>query len=402
MTSVPAEILAGAAAKLLELGRLGLARTVAELALSEDSNCANAHSVLAVVYEARAQWRQGLEHGRHAVELLPDAPQLRYNLGLSTLRLGDYPAGFSLMEARIDKPEWTALAIAPSRAAERHRLLQPGDPVEGRHILVVTEQGLGDCIMFARYLPLLAKRGARISAACSPPLRPVFEHVAGVGAVLSPPLDQPLGKINLSRAEFDAWVPLLSLPRYFGTDFATVPAATPYLRIDPLRTAAWRRRYEAAGRKKMLKVGLVFQANPESGSAIDRSVPIGGLAPLLRTAGVDFVNLQGGAAGRELAAEYPGIIDTTAEECPLDEFAAAVAATDLLVTVDTMAAHCAGALGHPVWLTLPLSPHWCWGIGRDTPWYPTARLFRQATRRDWSNPLAAVSSELGRYQLNIN
>jgi ADP-heptose:LPS heptosyltransferase len=147
----------------------------------------------------------------------------------------------------------------------------------------------------------------------------------------------------------------------------------------------------------------VFQPNPESGSAIDRSVPIGGLAPLLRTAGVDFVNLQGGAAGRELAAEYPGIIDVTAEECPLDEFAAAVAATDLLVTVDTMAAHCAGALGHPVWLTLPLSPHWCWGIGPDgTPWYPTARLFRQATRRDWSNPLAAVSSELGRYQLNIN
>jgi hypothetical protein len=80
---------------------------------------------------------------------------------------------------------------------------------------------------------------------------------------------------------------------------------------------------------------------------------------------------------------------------PLDEFAAAVAATDLLVTVDTMAAHCAGALGHPIWLMLPLSPHWCWGIGRgQTPWYPTARLFRQAARRDWSNPLAVVAGEL--------
>ncbi len=395
MTSVPAEILAAAAAKLLELGRLGLARTVAELALSEDSDSANAHSVLAVVCEALAQWRQGLEHGRRAVELLPDAPQLRYNLGLSTLRLGDYPAGFSLMEARIDKPDWTALAIAPSRAAERHRLLQPGDPVEGRHILVVTEQGLGDCIMFARYLPLLAERGAQVAVACSPPLRPVFEHVAGVAAVLAPPPEQPLGKINLSRAEFDAWVPLLSLARYFGTDFATVPAATPYLGVDPLRTAAWRRRYEAAGRSEMPKVGIVFQANPESGSATERSLPIGDLAPLLRTEGIDFVNLQGGAAGRRLAADYPGIIDATAEEIPLDEFAAAVAATDLVVTVDTMAAHCAGALGHPVWLTLPLSPHWCWGIGPDgTPWYPTARLFRQTARRDWSNPLAVVAGEL--------
>jgi hypothetical protein len=80
---------------------------------------------------------------------------------------------------------------------------------------------------------------------------------------------------------------------------------------------------------------------------------------------------------------------------PLDEFAAAVAATDLLVTVDTMAAHCAGALGHPVRLMLPLSPHWCWGVGRgQTPWYPTARLFRRAARRDWSNPLAVVAGEL--------
>jgi hypothetical protein len=395
MTSVSAEILAGAAAKLLELGRLDLARTVGELALSEDSGCANAHSVLAVVCEALAQWRQGLEHGRRAVELLPDSPQLRYNLALSTLRLDDYPAGFALMEARIGKPDWTALAIAPSRAAERRRLLQPGDPVEGRHILVVTEQGLGDCIMFARYLPLLAERGARITVACSPPLRPVFERIAGIATLLSPPPEQPLGKINLSRAEFDAWVPMLSLARYFATDFATVPAATPYLDIDPLRTAAWRRRYEGAGRPGLPKVGLVFQANPESGSATERSVPIGGLGPLLRTSGIDFVNLQGGAAGRRLAAEYPGVIDATAEEIPLDEFAAAVAATDLLVTVDTMAAHCAGALGHPVWLTLPLSPHWCWGIGRDgTPWYPTARLFRQAARRDWSNPLAVVSSEL--------
>jgi|SRR5271169_576614 len=117
MTSVPAEILAGAAAKLLEFGRLDLARTLAQLALSENSGCANAHSVLAVVCETLAQWHQGLEHGRRAVKLLPDAPQLRYNLALSTLRLGDYPAGFALMEARIDKPDWTALAIAPSRGA---------------------------------------------------------------------------------------------------------------------------------------------------------------------------------------------------------------------------------------------------------------------------------------------
>jgi len=195
--------------------------------------------------------------------------------------------------------------------------------------------------------------------------------------------DQPLGRSICRVPNSTPGSPLLSLPRYF----ATVPAATPYLGIDPLRTAALRRRYEAAGRAGLRKIGVVFQANPESGSATDRSLPIGDLAPLLRTPGVDFVNLQGGAAGRRPAAEHAGIIDAIAEEVPLDEFAAAVAATDLLVTVDTMAAHCAGALGHPVWLIIRFSPHWCWGIGRDhTPWCPTARLFRQAVRRDWSAP----------------
>jgi tetratricopeptide (TPR) repeat protein len=243
-----AEILAGAAKALLELGRLDLARTVAGLALAEDGECANGHSVLAVVHEALAEWHEGLEHGRRAAELLPASPQLRYNLALSTLRLDDYGIGFSLMEARIDKPDWTGLAIAPSRAAERHRLLRPGDPLEGRHILVISEQGLGDCTMFARYLPLLARRGARVTLVCSPPLRPIFERVGGIDALLSPPADQPRAKINLSQAEFEAWVPLLSLPFHLGTEFATVPAEVPCLSVNPGRVAAWRERYEAAGR----------------------------------------------------------------------------------------------------------------------------------------------------------
>jgi hypothetical protein len=200
------------------------------------------------------------------------------------------------MEARIDKPDCTALAIAPSWAAERQRLLEPGDSVEGRNILVVTKLGLGDSIMFARYLPLLAAPGDRIDVACSPSLRWIFEHVAGVATLLSPPPEQPLGKINLSRAQFDA----------------------------------------------------------------------------------------------------------TAEEMPLDEFAAAVAATYLLATVDTMAAHCAGALGHPVWLMLPLYPHSCLGIGRDYTVVPdrTAIAAGRSTRL-----VVHPGGHHGRashYQLNIN
>ena len=395
MPAKPAEIMALAAAHLVERGRLDLAREVARTALAEDPLSANAHSVLHIVCDAAGQWRDGFEHARRAAELAPDSPQLRYNLALSALRLDDYRAGFALMEARLDKPDWTGLAIAPSRAAERHRQLRPGEPVDGRHILVVTEQGLGDCIMFARYLPLLAARGARVTLACSPPLRPLFAQVAGVDALLSPPADQPLAKINLSQAEFDLWVPLLSLPIYFATEFATVPAAVPYLAADPRRVETWRRRYERAGRRGAAKIGIVFQANPVSASAIHRSVELADLAPLLRLPGVDWVSLQGGPAGRRLIEHYRQVIDAMDPAVALDEFAAATAATDLVISIDTMAAHCAGALGHPLWLLVPHSPHWAWGLGRDhTPWYPTARLFRQEARRNWPAAIEALTKAL--------
>lgn len=390
-----AEVLTLAARHLLQRGRLDLAREVAGAALAEDARCANAHSVMHVVCDELGDWVAGLGHARRAAELLPASAQLRYNLALSALRLDDYQNGFALMEARLDKPDWTGLAIAPSRAAERHRLLRPGEPVAGRHILVVCEQGLGDCIMFARYLPMLAALGAVITLVCSPPLSPVFERIAGIEALLSPPSDQPFAKINLSQAEFDFWVPLLSLPNYFATEFGTVPADIPYLAADPARVAAWRERYAAKGRPGAARIGLVFHANPASASAIDRSIPITDLTPLLRLPGLDWVNLQGGPPGRELAATYPEIIDATREKIPLDEFAAAIAATDLLVSVDTMAAHCAGALGHPLRLLVPFSPHWCWGIACDrTPWYPTARIFRQPARRDWQSAVETMARAL--------
>jgi ADP-heptose:LPS heptosyltransferase len=386
--------LAHSAKYLLERGRLELARKVANVALAEDADCADAHSVMHVICDEVGEWVEGLRHARRAAELIPGSAQLRYNLALSALRLDDYRTGFALMEARIDKPDWTGLAIAPSRSAERHRLLRPGEPVDGKQVLVVIEQGLGDCIMFSRYLPMLAARGARITLVCSPPLRSIFARIAGIDTLLSPPPDQPFAKINLSQAQFDFWVPLLSLPFYFGTEFATVPAEIPYLSIDPARAAARRQRYEARGRPGMPKIGLVYHANPASASAIDRSIPLADLAPLFDLRDIDWVNLQGGPAGRELAAAHPGIIDATKDEPPLDEFAAALAATDLVVTVDTMAAHCAGALGHPFRLLLPFSPHWCWGLGPDrTPWYPTARLFRQTARRSWQRAIDVTSYE---------
>jgi len=317
------------------------------------------------------------------------------NLALALLERGDFAAGWALYEARMNLPDWVAWAVHASMVRHRDRLLRPGDALGGRDIVVFTEQGLGDNIMFARYLPLLAARGARVTLASSPALRPIFERVDGIHALLSPPQEHPTGKLNLSALCFDAFAPLASLPYVFGTTQETIPADVPYLRVDAACVAVWRERFAVAGRPGCRRVGVVCQANPESRTGPERSMRVDDLLPLAHVAGVDLVNLQHGPAGRALAAALPGIVDATAKPMPLDEFAAAIAATDLLISIDTMAVHCAGALGHPVWAALPIAPNWFWGReGVACRWYPSAELFRQASDDGWKGVVATLCQRL--------
>jgi hypothetical protein len=178
------------------------------------------------------------------------------------------------------------------------------------------------------------------------------------------------------------------------TDDAPKP---PSLGADLAQTAARRTRYQREGRAGHLKVGLVWQANPSNRALSDRSMCLQDLAPLARLDEFDWVNLQHGATGRELRTVLRNLIDVTREPLPLDAFAAALAATDLVVTVDTMAAHCAGALGHPVWVALPNLPAWYWGLRRpDCGWYPTARLFRRSVGSRWPSVIEAMAAELSK------
>jgi ADP-heptose:LPS heptosyltransferase len=380
------------ARRLIALGRPDLAETVIAHALAENENNADTHSVAAAVLDAQGDWSGALAHLRRAHALMPNAPQVRLNLAMALLRQGDYSEGLPLYEARIDKPTWAAFATAQSRAVSGQLLLRPGDRVAGRRVLVLAEQGLGDAIMAARFVPLLARQGARVALACSPPLRPFFARVAGIETLLSPPADQPEAKINLAALAFDAWVPLLSLPHWFGIDPANIPGE-PYWTPDAARVAFWRNAFAAAGRAGVAKVGLVFQANPAAANYAERSMQVEALRPLLAL-DLDFVNLQHGPAGRALAAT-PGIIDPFPAEAPLDEFAAALAATDLLITVDTMAAHLAGAMGHPTLIAVPHSAQWIWGLDRAaTPWYLSARIARQTEPREWGGAVEGLAAHL--------
>jgi ADP-heptose:LPS heptosyltransferase len=386
------QILNEGARRVLALGRPDLAEAVVAHSFAESEDNADTHSVMAAIRDAQGDWSGALAYLRCAHALIPNAPQVRLNLAMALLRQGDYREGLPLYEARIDKPTWAAFATAQSRAVSGQLLLRPGDRVAGRRVLLLAEQGLGDAIMAARFVPLLAQQGARIALACSPALRPFFARVAGIETLLSPPVDQPEAKINLAALAFDAWVPLLSLPHWFGIEPANIPGE-PYWTADAARVAFWRNAFAAAGRAGAAKVGLVFQANPAAANYAERSMQVEELRPLLAL-DLDFVNLQHGPAGRVLAA-VPDIIDPFPAEAPLDEFAAALAATDLLITVDTMAAHLAGAMGHPALIAVPHSAQWVWGLDRaDTPWYPSARIARQTAPRDWRGATEGMAANL--------
>jgi hypothetical protein len=381
--------------QLLKLDRHDLAAKVATLLLAENDKSADAHSFLANILDQLGQWPDALVHWHQAARIAPQSPVATFNLSLALLRVGEHERGSRLYEARIDKPDWTGFSALPSRAAARERLLMPGDPVTGRTIVVLAEQGLGDCIMFARYVPRLAARGARVLLACSPDLQPIFAQVPGIDQLLTPPPDQPLAKLNLAALEYDAWVPLLGLPLHMESGRFELVADGPYLRPDAARVAEWRARYAARGRAGAPKIGLVWQSNPAGRAALDKSLRPEELTPLLVFDDIDWIALQPGDAAREMAAADPRVIDPVLSSAGLDEFAAALAATDLLVTVDTMAIHLAGAIGHPAWLAVPFNPHWYWGTSRTTtPWYPTLRLFRQSARGEWLPTIQDIAEQL--------
>jgi tetratricopeptide (TPR) repeat protein len=388
-------ILTNGARSFLGLERLDLATALSDLSLSENDRDADALSVAAHILDRQGEWEKSIAFLRQAYESAPEAPQVCLNLAMALLRFGDFREGFALYEARVDKKTWSGFATGESRAAMRHLRLRPDQPIEDKRIVVLAEQGLGDCIMFARYIVMLVDRGARVLVVCNPTLRPFFERIAGIETVLSPPSDKPSAQINLTALPFDAWIPLLSLPGWFGINASNVPGRISYWTPDQSIVVKWRDRFAASGRFEAPKVGLVFQANPVGASFAEKSMTIDDVMPLLSLEEIDFVNLQHGPAGRALQKAAPRLIDPFPIPVPLDEYAAAIAATDLVISVDTMAAHCAGAMGQRTWLAAPRSPHWAWGLdGAATSWYSSLRIFRQAKRRSWSCTINTLSTQL--------
>lgn len=328
-----------------------------------------------------------------AVERDPMHPGAQYNLALTQIRLGDWERGWQGYEARWNFREVHRRPRVFRQGRWRGEALQ-GEQLQGQRVLLHAEQGLGDTIQFCRYAAMVAARGGFPVLQVQEPVERLVRSLAVVqaGRAETALLD---GRGGLS---FDLECPLMSLPAVFGTTPETVPWQGAYLAAD--RALAAKRAAEmelGVGGRGGLRVGVAWAGNPRYKADAQRSMHVKTLTPLLRTAGIEWVSLQKGAAAKQIN-ELSGdarIWDGSSGDRDLADTAALVSMLDLVITTDTCIAHLAGAMGKPVWILLPHLADWRWGNeSATTPWYPTARLYRQASSGDWEGVLGRVRRDL--------
>jgi tetratricopeptide (TPR) repeat protein len=338
---------------------------------------------------------EALRAQEHAVERDPASPGALYNLSLTRLRLGDWLQGWPGYEVR-----W--------RFREVHRnprrFSQPrwqGEALDGRRILLHAEQGLGDTIQFSRYVSMVAARGGQIILQVQPPVERLMASLAAVRAGHAQTA-QLGARPPQSDLQFDLECPLLSLPAVFGTTVETVPWPGAYLGADPELESDKRMQFPGVLPNNLiaarpLRVGLCWAGNPRYKADRLRSVKLATLLPLLRVPGITWISLQKGQAAEQLAA-LPGDVvlwDGSSRDRDMAETAALIATLDLVITTDTSIAHLAGAMAMPVWILLPHLSDWRWMQQTETtPWYPSARLFRQSAPGNWDEVIKRVIKQI--------
>ncbi|CAG0950919.1 Lipoprotein NlpI [Rhodocyclaceae bacterium] len=362
---------------LVSLGRPEAALESIEKAARLAPDNAKVSHNFGIVLHALNRPEEALAHYHRALELQPGYTEAMFHASLSQLLLGDFRAGWQGYGER-----WNIRGAAPRRHAGA--AWPEGALPTDKRILLWCEQGLGDAIQFCRYAPLLTARGARVILEVPRELQVLAGTLAGVETLLVQGEALP---------DFDWQSPLLDLPRLLETNGENIPSAVPYLAARQKDLIAWRERL--AGNDG-LKVGIVASGNPRHKNDHNRSLPLQELAALAGP-GIVLHLLQKECRPTDVTwlERTPIIRDLRPWLTDLSETAAAVACLDLVITVDTSVAHLAGALGRPVWILLPFNPDWRWLLDRpDSPWYPTARLFRQPAPGDWGSVLATVRQTL--------
>jgi tetratricopeptide (TPR) repeat protein len=363
---------------LRRAGQLGEAEQHYRAALQYWSDCGAIHANLADTLDTLGRLDEAAAAYRKAIEFNPELHEARFNLALLLLADGRYAEAWPLYEARgplfqehgtLPFPKWT------------------GEPLSGKSMLLLPEQGYGDTIQFVRYAPLLKALGAtQVTLACKPELGALLRTVEGIDAVVTDPRELRV---------HDYWESLMSLPRLFGTTVQSIPARIPYLGVYTQRMEQWKARLPEG----KLRVGLVWKGNPEHNNDAARSLPhFAALAPLLSINDVSFVSLQTGDAELEVAASgaHENVVCLGKDLRDFADTAAIVAQLNLVIAVDTAIVHLTGALGVACWLMLPKTGvDWRWHrAGAQSPWYPKDMyLFRQGPG-GWPELIASIRSAL--------
>lgn len=368
--------LAGA---LMGAGRLREAIAALDEAIAIDPGHAAAWTNRGICLMRLNEAEEAARSHARARDLEPQAPEPRFNLSQAMLVAGRLEEAWPDYEARLRTAELAPFA--------RHGAVArwDGGPCDGRRVLLHAEQGMGDTIHFARYAPLLARRGAQVVLEVQAPLLPLLARLEGVAAIRA--------QDDAAPPAVDLACPLPSLPLAFATRLDTIPSPGGYLSADPARVALWRARLGPARRPR---VAIAWRGSAAHRNDANRSIDLARLAPHL-PAGIEYLSLQKDMRAEDAAAlrAIPGARDLGASLEDFDDSAALCAIADRVACVDTSLAHLAGALGRPVDVLLPFAPDWRWLLGRrDSPWYASATLHRQDAPGDWSAALASLARDL--------
>ena len=364
------------------LGRFDEALTAGRCAAQLAPDDVHCYHNLGVLHYHRLELDEAIAAGERALTIDANFAGAHFGIAEASLLRGDFERGWEEYEWRMK------LANAPPLLPQTEKPQWDGSPLANGLLLLIADQGYGDVIQFARYIPWAAARCPNIAIACSSEMQAVVRQQAG-GAMLFD---------HWERApEFAAHCPLSGLPRLAKTCGDTIPAAIPYVQADPERAAHWADRLDALLPPGYRRIGVVWAGRPTHHNDRNRSTALSTFGPLTEIPDVALVSLQKGAAQAQIGGYWARapLVNLGPE---LRDFADTMAVLDCLervVVVDTSVGHLAGAMGKPAWVILPYAPDWRWLLDRtDSPWYPSLRLFRQGPEREWDPVIANVAREL--------
>ena len=321
---------------------------------------------------------EALESYGRALAYEPGLAEAKMEQSHCRLRMGDYRRGFQEYESR-----WETTVLKSVKLASPKPLWLGEETLAGKTILLWAEQGFGDAIQFLRYVPLVAQTAGR-----------TILRVPTLLKSLAQTLDCPVSVITFEELPpHDFNCPLMSLPLAFGTTLESIPSAVPYLRSKPDRVEKWR---NELGPRTRPRIGLVWAGRRREPINLTRDMDLEVLAPLTHL-DVEIISLQKEIPDQDktVLESMPQITRLGEKLSDFEETAALIENLDMVISVDTVVAHLAGALGKPVWIMLRHSGEWRWLLNRnDSPWYPTARIFRQQKPGDWAGVVGDITQQL--------